>query len=122
MVSGRPSSRSLLSNHFFLNWYNQRMTLTLDEVNHIAELARLALSDAEKERYRVQLSAILDYAARLQALDTSGIAPTASVLPPLARLRDDEVRPSLTQDETLANSPVIDDGQFRVPPVFGGGA
>ena len=47
------------------------MSLTLEEVEHIAELARLELTDEEKERYRQQLSAILDYVARLQALDTS---------------------------------------------------
>ncbi len=57
------------------------MTLSLNEVEHIAELARLALTDAEKERFREQLSAILDYAARLQAIDTSAIPPMASVLP-----------------------------------------
>ena len=97
------------------------MTLTLAEVNHIAELARLALTDEEKERYREQLSAILDYAARLQELDTAGIPPTASVLPPMIRLRDDEVIESLSQPDVLANTKNSTDAQFRVPPVFGGG-
>ncbi len=94
------------------------MTLTKSEVEHIAELARLQLSEAEKERYAQQLSAILDYAARLQALDTAGIPPTSSVLPPRSVLRPDEPRPSLPIDQLLANAPAVQDDQFRVPPVL----
>ena len=94
------------------------MTLTLEEVEHIAELARLELSAEEKARYREQLSAILDYAARLQALDTSGIPPTSSVLPPRTVLRPDEPRPGLTLEELLSNAPEAEAGQFRVPPVL----
>lgn len=55
--------------------YNKPMSLTLKEVEHIAELARLDLSDVEKEQYREQLSAILDYAQRLQEVDTTAIPP-----------------------------------------------
>ena len=94
------------------------MTLTREEVQHIAELARLELSEAEVERYRQQLSAILDYAARLQALDTAGIPPTASVLPPRSVLRSDEPRPGLSQEALLANAPAVEANQFRVPPVL----
>ncbi len=61
------------------------MSLTLAEVEHIADLARLRLTEDEKARYRQQLSAILDYVAQLQALDTSGIPPTSSVLPAAQR-------------------------------------
>ena len=94
------------------------MTLTLAEVEHIAELARLDLSEAEKTRFREQLSAILDYAARLQELDTGDIPPTASVLPPRSVLRPDEPRPGLTLDELLRNAPQTEADQFRVPPVL----
>jgi len=94
------------------------MTLTLDEVEHIAELARLRLTPEEKELYREQLSAILDYAARLQELDTSGIPPTASVLPPRSVLRPDQTNPGLTLEELLRNAPETEADQFRVPPVL----
>jgi aspartyl-tRNA(Asn)/glutamyl-tRNA(Gln) amidotransferase subunit C len=57
------------------------VSLTIEQVEHIAELARLALTEAEKALYREQLSAILDYAAILQRIDTSAIPPTATVLP-----------------------------------------
>ncbi len=92
--------------------------LTLAEVEHIAALARLELTEAEKERYRAQLSAILEYAARLQELDTEGIPPTASVLPPHAALRPDEPAPGLEQANLLRNAPQSEAGQFRVPPVL----
>lgn len=94
------------------------MKLTLEEVEHIAELARLKLSEAEKSRYREQLSDILDYAARLQALDTSGIPPTSSVLPERSVLRPDEPRPGLSTHDLLKNAPAVDKNQFRVPPVL----
>lgn len=94
------------------------MKLSLDEVEHIAELARLRLSEDEKARYRDQLSEILDYAARLQAVDTSGISPTSSVLPARSVLRKDEPRPGLSLEEVLRNAPETEKGQFRVPPVL----
>ena len=65
------------------------MTLTIEQVETIANLARLELSAGEKERMSQQLSAILDYVNRLQELDTSGITPTSSVLPPRSVLRPD---------------------------------
>ena len=94
------------------------MSLTLEEVEHIANLARLRLSGEEKERYRQQLSAILEYAARLQELDTSQIPPTSSVLPPRSVLREDEPRTDLTLEQILANAPHSEERQFRVPPVL----
>ncbi|MDR3574254.1 MAG: Asp-tRNA(Asn)/Glu-tRNA(Gln) amidotransferase subunit GatC [Anaerolineaceae bacterium] len=94
------------------------MTLTLSEVEHIAELARLELTDEEKEQYRQQLSAILEYAARLQNLDTSHIPPTSSVLPPRSVLRPDKSAPSLDIKEILRNAPQTENDQFRVPPVL----
>lgn len=94
------------------------MKLSLAEVEHIAALARLELTEEEKERYRAQLSEILEYAARLQALDTSDIPPTSSVLPPSAALRPDEPRPGLPLEDLLANAPQTEGRQFRVPPVL----
>jgi aspartyl-tRNA(Asn)/glutamyl-tRNA(Gln) amidotransferase subunit C len=94
------------------------MSLSNEEVEHIANLARLQLSPGEKEIYREQLSAILDYFARLRNLDTSGIPPTSSVLPPCTVLRKDETRPGLTVQELLINAQEVDANQFRVPPVL----
>ncbi len=92
--------------------------LTLAEVEHIAILARLDLTVEEKERFRQQLSAILGYAARLQTLDTSGIQPTSSVLPPRSALRPDHPAPGLSTEQVLHNAPRVEANQFRVPPVM----
>jgi aspartyl-tRNA(Asn)/glutamyl-tRNA(Gln) amidotransferase subunit C len=88
------------------------------EVEHIAGLARLELSEDELNRYREQLSAVLAYAARLQELDTSGIPPTSSVLPPRSVLRPDQPRPGLPSEDLLRNAPETEGSQFRVPPVL----
>ncbi len=92
--------------------------LSLEEVEHIADLARLELSAEEKERFRRQLSSILAFAARLQALDTSGIPPTSSVLPPRSVLRADEAEASLSTGQVLSNAPQTELNQFKVPPVM----
>lgn len=94
------------------------MTLTLEEIEHIAALARLRLTDEEKARYREQLSAVLDYMTKLRQVDTSAIEPTATVLPLRTVLRPDAVRPSLTLAELLANAPAAEADMFRVPPVL----
>ena len=94
------------------------MALSLEEVEHIAELARLKLTDEEKALYRGQLSAVLEYAVRLQSIDTSAIPPTSSVLPRRSVLREDCVRSGLTQEQLFANAPKVDDDQFKVPPIF----
>ena len=95
------------------------MKLSIKEVEHIAALARLALTDAEKRQYSEQLSDILDYAARLDELDTDQIPPTASVLDMHLRLREDESRPGLSTEDVLKNAADTEDDQFKVPPVFG---
>ena len=94
------------------------MALTLAEVEHIADLARLHLTEDEKARYREQLSAILDYMVRLKQLDTSTIEPMATVLPLRTVLRPDVVTPSLPLAELLANAPDAEAAMFRVPPVL----
>ena len=94
------------------------MSLTIEEVRHIAFLARLELTPEEESRYAEQLSAILDYAQRLSEVDTDNIPPTASVLPLTAPLRLDESRPSPPRPDILANAPQEEDGMFKVPPVL----
>ena len=94
------------------------MTLDRAMVAHIAELAKLQITDEESERYAAQLSDILAYAGRLQALDTDAISPTASVLPLRNVLRPDVVAPSLPRDEALANAADTAGGQFRVDAIL----
>ncbi len=94
------------------------MTLTREEVEHVAWLARLQLSEEEIEAFREQLSAILEYARMLEEIDLSEVPPTATVLPMRNVMREDEVRPSLPQDVVLANAPDAEDGYFRVRAVL----
>ena len=94
------------------------MSLSLKEVEHIAELAKLALTDEEKARFRDQLDAILDYAARLQKIDTDEIPPTASVLPVDSVMRDDEVKPSAPAAEILRNTAKQEAEMFQVREVM----
>ncbi len=94
------------------------MSLSREDVRHIALLARLALSDEALEKYRGQLSAILDHVAALNELDTSGIEPTASVLPPMPPLRPDQAVPGLDPEELRRNAPDWEEGQFKVPPIL----
>jgi aspartyl-tRNA(Asn)/glutamyl-tRNA(Gln) amidotransferase subunit C len=95
------------------------VTLSRQEVAHVARLARLALSEEELDRYTVQLAAVLEHAADVEALDTSGVPPTAHPLELLNVLRADEVRPSLDREEVLAMAPEAEDGRFRVPRILG---
>lgn len=94
------------------------MPLSLEEVEHIAHLARLKLTKEEAKLYQEQLSEILDYAAKLQGVDTQGIPPTASVLPLHSVLRADEVQEGLQTEELLKNAPQVEADQFQVPPIF----
>ena len=94
------------------------MNLSIDEVRHIARLARLALSEEEVQRYSQQLSDILVYADRLRQVDTSDIPPTASVLPVRNVLREDVSHPGLSPADLLRNAPESIEEQFRVPPIL----
>ena len=94
------------------------MSLTRDEVEHIALLARLDLSDSEKERYQQQLSDILEHVAKLQKLDTSNISATSVVLPPRTILREDKSKKGLDTIRALENAPEVEANQFKVPPVL----
>ncbi len=94
------------------------MSLTAQEVEHIARLARLELTDQQQELYREQLSAILDYIARLRQLDTADVPPTAGGGLTRMTLRPDESRPSLPTSKLLETAPEREDDQFKIPPVF----
>lgn len=94
------------------------MTISREQVEHIAELAKLSLTDEELDTYAEQLSAILGYVEQLNELDTSAIPPTASVLPLQNVLRADEARPSLPNEAALRNAPDAAKEQFRVSAVL----
>lgn len=91
-------------------------------VEHVARLARIALTDDELDRFTAQLSQVLAAVDRLQQVDTSAVAPTASVLPLANVMREDEVRPGLTREQALANAPhgAQDGTFFRVQVVLEG--
>ena len=93
--------------------------ISRDEVVHVAQLARLELSDDEIDAFTRQLGDILEHAADIEALDVGDIAPTAHPLPLVNVLRSDELTASVDRDEVLAQAPAAEDGQFRVPPVLG---
>jgi aspartyl-tRNA(Asn)/glutamyl-tRNA(Gln) amidotransferase subunit C len=90
------------------------MTLTRDDVAHVAMLARLGLSDEEMERYGHQLDAILAAISKLNEVDTSNVAETAQVGGLVNVWREDVARPSIGTERALANAPDTDDGYFRV--------
>ncbi|HEX7550524.1 MAG TPA: Asp-tRNA(Asn)/Glu-tRNA(Gln) amidotransferase subunit GatC [Candidatus Methylomirabilis sp.] len=94
--------------------------ITRAEVEHVARLARLELTEDEKERMTAQLDAILGYMDKLNALDTSQVEPTTTVIPMVSVMRDDVVRPSLDREEALANAPDRADAFFRVPRIIEG--
>jgi len=92
--------------------------ITLKDVEHVAWLARLGLTDEEKERFRQQLSAILEHFQKLQQLDTTPIPPTAQVIQLTNVMRDETVRPSLPKDDVLANAPDREGDQFKVRAIL----
>ena len=94
------------------------MKITIKEVEHVARLARLELSEEEKERTRAQLDSILSYIDKLNELDTSAVEPTSHVLPMTNVFREDEVRPSLSREEAMASAPDRQDVFFRVPRIL----
>ena len=94
------------------------MSLSPDDVRKVARLARLELPPADLPRMQQQLSAILDYVAQLQSLDTASVEPLAHPLPVQNVFRDDEPAPSLPVDEALRNAPNRTGDFFGVPAVF----
>ena len=93
--------------------------ISRDDVAHVADLARLALSDDELDRFTEQLAAVLDHAADVEALDVADVPPTSHPVPLENVLRDDVVRPTLDRAEVLAQAPAVEDDRFRVPPSLG---
>ena len=96
-------------------------TLSRRDVEHVAHLARLGLTEAEVVELEAQLNHILEQFAVLNELDTDAIAPTARVIELENVLRDDVVRPGLEREQALANAPERTDGHFVVPAVLGDG-
>ncbi len=94
------------------------MSLTREEVLHIAQLAHLGLSEDEVPKFKEQLSEILDHFEALRALDTEGVPPTSHPLPLESVMREDEVAPSLPVEDVLANAPNAEDDLFRVRAVL----
>lgn len=94
------------------------MSISIKDVEHVANLARLDLSDADKEKFAEQLSAILKYAEKLNELNTDDVEPTSHVLPLVNVMRADEVKPSLPIDKVMRNAPDEEDGQIKVPAVL----
>ena len=88
------------------------------DVDHVARLARLALTPEEKARIGEQLAKILTYIDTLNRLDTEGVEPTTHAVPVVNVMRDDEVGPCLSPDEALANAPDRVEGFFRVPRII----
>lgn len=94
------------------------MKLTDEEIRHIALLARLGISDAEVEKFREELSSILENMDILQQVDTTGLPPTSQSVVLENVYREDEAKPSLPVSEVLANAPVQEDNSFKVNAVL----
>jgi aspartyl-tRNA(Asn)/glutamyl-tRNA(Gln) amidotransferase subunit C len=91
--------------------------LSRDDVVHVANLARLTLSEGEVDLFTAQLRTVLEHAADVAALDLSHLAPMAHPIPVENVLRPDEPRPSLDRSEVLAAAPSVEDHRFRVPRI-----
>ena len=94
------------------------MAITRQEVEHVAHLSRLDLSDEELDRFAVQLDAIIGYMAKLNELDTEGVEPMLHGIDGRQALRPDRTAESLPRDEALANAPQASHGCFRVPRII----
>ena len=87
------------------------------DIEHVARLARLELTDEEKARLRDQLGVILENAAKVSEVATDDVPPTAYAIPRSNVLRPDKVTTSLTVEEVLSNAPEVEDDRFKVPKV-----
>ena len=94
------------------------MPITIEQVEYVARLARLALDEEEKKRLAAQMSAILEYVEKLSEVDVSDVEPTSHVLPLVNVMREDVVVPPIPREKALLNAPDEEDGQFRVPAVL----
>jgi aspartyl-tRNA(Asn)/glutamyl-tRNA(Gln) amidotransferase subunit C len=94
------------------------MAISREEVEHVAYLVRLGLTEDEKTHFQEQLSHILDVMQVINQVETDHIPPTAQVIPLGNVMRDDQVRPCSPTEEILKNAPMRDDGYIRVKPVL----
>jgi aspartyl-tRNA(Asn)/glutamyl-tRNA(Gln) amidotransferase subunit C len=94
------------------------MAVTLNDVDHVAKLARLSFSESEKETLAHELNDILKYMEQLNSLDTTNVEPLAHVIALSNVFRDDEARPTVSRDEALKNAPAKNDEFFKVPKVI----
>jgi aspartyl-tRNA(Asn)/glutamyl-tRNA(Gln) amidotransferase subunit C len=92
--------------------------ITKDEVLHIADVARLQITEEEADKLTSDLEAILKHAAILQEVDTTDVKPTTHVLELVNVMRDDVPKETATQEEVLKNAPDYKDGEFRVPSIL----
>jgi len=92
--------------------------ITKKEVEYVAKLAKLEFNEEEKEDFTFQLNSILDYFKKLNELDTEKVEPTANVISMPNLLNEDEVKPSLPQDEVLSNAEYVKKGYFKVPKIM----
>ena len=91
--------------------------ITLQEVEHVAKLARLALSEEEKVKFAEQLGNILDYFNQLKEVNTENVEPMTQAVPKINVMREDKTWPPCNRDEILANAPQEEDGYFKVPRI-----
>ena len=94
------------------------MRISKEEIEHIASLARLYLSEEEKDLFGLQLSSILDYMEKLNELDTKDIEPTSHVLPLSNVMQDDIPSPSIPREDALLNAPDCTNKFYRVPKII----
>ncbi|MFH0872813.1 MAG: Asp-tRNA(Asn)/Glu-tRNA(Gln) amidotransferase subunit GatC [bacterium] len=94
------------------------MKISREEVEHVANLARLRFDEGEMEKFTHQLNAILTYIDKLNELDTSGVEPTYHVLDVVNVFREDQVQPSLPKEIALGNAPERAEGFFKVPRII----
>jgi aspartyl-tRNA(Asn)/glutamyl-tRNA(Gln) amidotransferase subunit C len=92
--------------------------ITRADVERVARLARLQLTEAEQAAVTLDLDSILRYVEMLSQVDTRDVEPTTTVIPMSSVMREDQVRPGLSQAEALANAPDPVDGCFRVPRIL----
>lgn len=97
---------------------NKDLKLTLDEVKHVAELAKLELTPKELKKFQIQLSQVLDYVGQLSKVKTDGTYPTSQVTGLENVFRDDQTKPSLTQEEVLLGAKQKKNGFFKVKAIF----
>jgi aspartyl-tRNA(Asn)/glutamyl-tRNA(Gln) amidotransferase subunit C len=92
--------------------------ITIDEVKYVANLARLAITEEEAEKFTNQLDAIISFAEQLNELDTDHVEPTSHVLDIKNVMREDIAKPGLPVEEVLKNAPDHENGQIRVPSII----